>query len=126
MGCIAVKVAIAKWENSISPLFDVSRELLVAEVERGQVITRRLVRFVEGDWFSRIEQVVNQGVETLICGGISDFYYRHLLARGIRVIPWVTGEVEEVLQAFGQNELSGKKFAMPGSGRWRRRCRRGW
>ncbi|SHJ48949.1 NifB/NifX family molybdenum-iron cluster-binding protein [Desulfofundulus thermosubterraneus] len=116
-------VALARWGGRISPLFDVTQEALVVDIGRGGLISRRQVRLDDPGWPSRVEQMVHLGVEVLICGGISNFLYHQLVARGIQVIPWVTGDVEEVLQAYLQGRLNQERYAMPGCRRWRHRHR---
>ncbi|SHF17716.1 Predicted Fe-Mo cluster-binding protein, NifX family [Desulfofundulus australicus DSM 11792] len=118
-------IALTRWGNRISPLFDVAQEALVVEIDRGRPVTWRRVK-LDSAWPSRLEQLVRQGVEVLICGGISNFLYYQLVSRGIRVIPWVTGEVEEVLWAFLQGRLDQENYSMPGCHRWRHRHRGRW
>ncbi len=120
-----MKVALARWGNRISPLFDVAQEALVVEISRGRIISRRQVRLDDSVWPFRVEQLIRLGVRVLICGGISNFLYHQVVARGIQVIPWVSGEVEEVLQAYLQGQLYRERFAMPGCRRWRHRHRGG-
>ncbi|AEG15696.1 Dinitrogenase iron-molybdenum cofactor biosynthesis protein [Desulfofundulus kuznetsovii DSM 6115] len=120
-----MRVALARWGNRISPLFDVAQETLVVEISRGRLISRRQVKLDDLGWPSRVEQLVHLGVRVLICGGISNFLYHQVVARGIQVIPWVTGDVEEVLQAYLQGQLYQERFAMPGCRRWRHRHRGG-
>ena len=44
-------------------------------------------------------------------------------AAGVRVIPYICGDVEEVLLAFNNGQLGEDGFLMPGRCGWRRRCR---
>ncbi|MGB9805120.1 NifB/NifX family molybdenum-iron cluster-binding protein, partial [Desulfofundulus sp.] len=68
-----MKVALARWSNRISPLFDVAQEALVVEISRGQIISRKHVRLDDSGWPPRIEQLARLGVKVLICGAISNF-----------------------------------------------------
>jgi len=54
------------------------------------------------------------GVNVLICGSISNPLARLIEARGIRLVPWMTGPVDEVLQAYLAGALPADRFAMPG------------
>jgi predicted Fe-Mo cluster-binding NifX family protein len=54
-------------------------------------------------------------VEVLICGAISRYFYSLLInVAGIDVIPWVSGSIEEVLNAYMKGNLYRQKFLMPG------------
>lgn len=122
-----MKVALTVWEDRISPLFDSSRTLLIAEIRGGGVRGRRLMGFDCDSAFSRAERLDELGVKVLICGGISRFFASLIEAHRIRIIPFAAGPVEEVIEAFLSGRLSRKRFRMPGCGprnskRMERRC----
>lgn len=122
-----MKIALARWGNYISPLLDAAQEIMLAEVEKGQITSRRQIRLVnDGTGLSLLEQLMGLGVNVLICGGVSNYLYYWLVARGIQVFPWVSGEVEEVLQAYLQGSLYHPRYTMPGFCRWRHRHRSRW
>jgi len=54
------------------------------------------------------------GVETLICGAISGQFAYMVTTAGIELIPWISGQVEGVLQAFLRRNLFDRQFLMPG------------
>ncbi len=114
----AMKVALPVWNSRISPLFDTARNLLVAEVEEGDVLSRAEVRFEEYYPPRRVNKLVKLGVNTLICGAISRQFAAMLIGSGITIVPWMSGLVEDVLQAYLEGRLSDHRFLMPGC-RWR-------
>ncbi len=59
----------------------------------------------------------------LVCGAISWSLEALLTSHGIRVIPFVCGEVAEVMQAFRDGTLQHPRYAMPGCCRKRRQVR---
>jgi predicted Fe-Mo cluster-binding NifX family protein len=64
------------------------------------------------------------GVGTLVCGAISSSLHAIVASYGIRVIPFVAGDLGEVIRAWLRGGLKGGSFAMPGC--WGRgRGRRG-
>jgi predicted Fe-Mo cluster-binding NifX family protein len=107
-----MRVAITVFGSTISPLFDAARLLLLAEIERGEV--RRLDEEAIGDLGvdARLSLLTTRGVQLLICGAISSFFHQALLERGIKVYPWVTGEVEDVL-AFLAARYRDNQRALP-------------
>ena len=122
-----MKVAFAIWDGRISPVFDTARELLVADIENDQVVEQHHEHLAELATGQRVAKLNNLGVETLVCGAISRPVADMLTASGIRLLPFIAGNTEEVVTAFLKQQLPGPAFLMPGcctSGRRRqgRRC----
>ncbi len=71
--------------------------------------------------------LLRRGADQLICGAITGCCRATLERRGIRVVPWIAGQVGQVLAAHEENRLD--SLAMPGcprlGGRLRRPGRRG-
>jgi predicted Fe-Mo cluster-binding NifX family protein len=114
-----MKVAIPIWNSRVSPVLDAAGQLLVVQIENGTEQTRQTIGLatVHPGW--RAHFIAEMGVDTLICGALSRHLERLLTATGITVCPWISGEVEEVLSAFGRGKLNDESFSMPGY------CRRG-
>jgi predicted Fe-Mo cluster-binding NifX family protein len=93
-------VALTDWEGRVSPLFDSTRSLLIADVKGRTVIAKHYVAFDCDSAFSRAAKLNDLGVNVLICGGISDFYANQIEARGIEIIPFSSGDVGEALEGY--------------------------
>jgi hypothetical protein len=74
---------------------------------------------------SRIALLREQRVQVLICGAISGLQASIVRAWEIELIPFVAGEVDEILAAYVQDGLHSEQFAMPGCFGRKRRRRRG-
>jgi predicted Fe-Mo cluster-binding NifX family protein len=120
-----VRIALTIWEGRISPVFDVCREALVLTVERGAVAARSCEDVDALDAAARIRRLETLGVRTLICGAISEPLRRELCSRGIEVIGFVAGDVEEVVCAFLSGSLPNSALSMPGTCCGRRSRARG-
>jgi predicted Fe-Mo cluster-binding NifX family protein len=120
-----MKVALTVWNERISPVFDVSRQMTLLDIEKGLVKARSDVPLQSGDSVRKAEQLASLKVETLICGAISRPLSAMLTARGIHVIPFVAGGVEDVVRAYLAGFLPSAAWAMPGCGGRRRRFRGG-
>ena len=66
-----MKVAMPVWEGRVSPVFDVSRRLLVVEAQGGVEVDRCEVPLGEESPPHRAGRLVDMGVDVLICGGVS-------------------------------------------------------
>lgn len=62
----------------------------------------------------RCTWLAKEGVEVLICGAISNQLHTRLKWMRIRVIPFIAGDISQVSQAWIEDGLMVKSFAMPG------------
>lgn len=116
-----MKVALTVWGDLISPVFDVAQRVLIARIAEGRVAERTSVT-LGPEWpYSRASKLSKMDVRVVICGAISIEFRRMLELEGIRVIPFITGGVEQVLDAYLKGSLVGDHLRMPGFGRGRRR-----
>jgi predicted Fe-Mo cluster-binding NifX family protein len=117
-------VAVPLFGSRVSPRFDCAPAVLLATVEQGKVIRRETIPIAERNPLARIGWLCQQQAGIVICGGISGFSIRLLTDRGIQVIPWVWGDVDDALQLFASGRLQSGLIIGPG-GRGRRCRRRG-
>jgi predicted Fe-Mo cluster-binding NifX family protein len=121
-----MKIAFASWDDRIAPVFDTARQIQVVEITAGRVISWKLQELNEKLPLQKALRLVEVGVACLVCGAISRPLHDLVLAYGIRVMPFVAGDLREVIQAWSQGRLSSDAYAMPGCrGRRRRRFRGG-
>ena len=117
-----MKIAIPVWQERVSPVLDSAGSLLIVEHDGGGAeVGRREKAWPAGPLPRRAARLEELRVQVLICGAVSRALMGMLAGSGIEVIPWVSGEVDEVLEAYRDGRLSGARFAMPGCGRRRRR-----
>jgi predicted Fe-Mo cluster-binding NifX family protein len=117
-----MKIAIPVWEKGISPVFDTASRLLIVDVEDQKEASRFEIYLDEQDLSRRCVRIRNLGIDILICGAISRPYSRMLMASGIQVIPELSGQAGDVLDAYLKGSLfSSSKFFMPGCKKKRRR-----
>ena len=95
-----MQVALTVWEGRISPLFDATRMLLVADIKDRRITARHFEPLDCDSAFSRADRLTDLGVDVLICGGISATFANPIEAKGIKLIPFSSGDVEEVLHAY--------------------------
>ncbi|MFH1146823.1 MAG: hypothetical protein V1736_03865 [Pseudomonadota bacterium] len=102
----------------ISPRLDCARQILILELKGKEVIDREEIS--KEDWlpYSDATAMKELGINTVICGGIRHWDLFSLRGQGIRIIPHVFGDVEDVIKLF----LTGKlKSEQPDPG-LRKRC----
>ena len=95
-----MKSAFAHWENRIAPVFDVARQLYLVETRSGEVVSETR-EMLDGELsVQKVLRLKGLGVEQLVCGAISNTMRILVSAYDIRVIPFVTGELGEVIRAW--------------------------
>lgn len=109
-----MKVAIPIWNGRVSPVFDTAGGLLLVETDGNQAVRQAQESLGAKSPRERLEYLQDLEVHTLICGAISRFLAELITAAGIELVPFVAGDVQEVLEAFLQGGLSESAFAMPG------------
>ena len=126
-----MKIAIPVYNDSVSNVFDFAHRLLLMDIENAKEFNRSEVALESQSLPQRAGNLKNLGVDVLICGAISQALVNMVTASGIQVLPYVTGRVNDVLEAYLTGQLVKPQFSMPGCwpgarkgfGRSKRRCR---
>ena len=120
------KAAFAIWKNRIAPVFDVTRTVYLIETAAGQIVHQAQSSVAGEIPNQKVGRLAELGVNTLICGAISRPLQAMLMAHGIDVISFISGQLDDVIQAWLNNELIGSSvFSMPGCRNTHRRRYRG-
>jgi predicted Fe-Mo cluster-binding NifX family protein len=114
--------AITAWDGRIAPVFDVTRQATVLTLADGRETAARRELTLAADPVAKVVQLAEAGIETLLCGAISQPIADLLAARNIKVIPFLAGNDDDVLAAFLKGKLPTAAFAMPGCCGRRRQC----
>lgn len=109
------RIGITVWGNRISPVFDSAGKILIAKVMDGRIINT----VCEDCGFDNICLVLDlfekKKVETLICGAVTIDESEKIKERGIRLVPFLTGNAAEVLEVCVKNEKQLLNYLMPGT-----------
>ena len=118
---MVTKVAVPVHNGRISPVFDVARKFVVAELGEDGIGSREQVR-IEAFYPSRRAAALKDlGIDAILCGAISRHMGVMLSSADLEVIPFLSGTVDEVLNAYASGTLDSGRFSMPGCRRRRRR-----
>lgn len=124
-----MKIAVPVWNDGVSNVFDFAGMLLLVELDNGKEVGRSEVPLQVQSLPERAGGLKQLGVNVLLCGAISRALANMVTASGIEVLPYVTGRVDEVLQAYLTGQIIQPRFTMPGcwpgARKGFRRCRRG-
>jgi len=121
-----MRIAIPVWNDRVSNVFDFAAQVLVVDVEDGKETGRSEVELKDKSLPVRAGKLKDLSVNVLICGAISQPLAQMVTALKIQLLPYVTGRVDEVLQAYITGALVQRRFAMPGCWSGARKGFRGW
>ncbi|MFH0727969.1 MAG: NifB/NifX family molybdenum-iron cluster-binding protein [Pseudomonadota bacterium] len=103
---MATKVLICLYGNEVSPRFDLTREVLIALIEKeGTVGGEKEVVLPQASVEMLCHMILSEGIQVVICGGIEEEYYQYLKWKNVKVIDSVIGECKPVLQRLAQGRL---------------------
>ncbi len=116
-----MKAAFAHWDGRIAPVFDTAGRVRIIEVQAGRIVGEAHETLPEDAPAQKALRLAGLEIDTLVCGAISRTLYGMITAYGIQVIPFVAGDLGEVVAAWQAGTLEHDAFAMPGCcGRGRR------
>ncbi len=118
-------VAIPVFQERISPLLDVAKKFAIYEIEDGKIKQKLVIDIHAECEHFRVDKLKELGVSVIIGGAVSDFVSRLINERGISLISWVNGAVDDVICLYIKNELHVSPIGNPGCGDGRRRGRCG-
>ena len=120
------KAAFAYWEDRIAPVFDTAREFCIVEAQSGKIIRETRESLKDNQPLITALRMAELRLDVLVCGAISGDIQALIAAYGIRIVPFVSGELRRVIEAWLKGNLENDVFAMPGCRfQGRRRRRRG-
>ena len=100
-----MKLAISVFHSKISPRFDQTQEFVLIETEGSSVVSKEQMATAGWAVTAKMKQLVNMGIDTLICGGIDRASMQYLSFNSIKIYSWVTGEVDDAVACFLNNRM---------------------
>lgn len=100
-----MRIAIPRFGESVAPCFEYSATITIFTVEKNSIQDQVDFSLKSREALDRLRLLRDQRVDTLICGGMQDVFEDMVRARGIEVISWVSGEIEELLNLYFKGEL---------------------
>jgi predicted Fe-Mo cluster-binding NifX family protein len=113
-----VKIAIPECGNYVSTVFDFADKLSLTEIEEQTEKNRLEISLPNEPMPQKAGRLKELDIDVLICGAISKPLAFLIIGEGIKIIPFVSGQIDEVLIAYIDGRLTESRFLMPG-------CRRG-
>lgn len=109
-----MRIALAAHEGRISPVLDVARRLVIIDLQDDREAGRQEAALAGASVAARVASVQELGVDVLLCGALSRPLEAALVAAGVRLIPHICGDVDEIAEAFRSGNLADGAYVMPG------------
>ena len=87
---------------------------MVAETAGKKIVRQDVINVESLSLFQRTDMLQKLQIELFVCGGITKPILENIRNKNIKVIPFVCGDVNEVLHAFLKGKDVGTSFSMPG------------
>lgn len=121
-----MKVAVPIWESRVASVLDFCQRLVIVDLEDGSEKSRVEVALLGRNTLEKVAELRRFGVDIVICGAVSRPMACVVTSCGIQLCPYVTGQVDEVLDAYRTGRLGLRRFALPGRWSGAQRGMRGW
>ena len=110
-----MKAAIPLLGSMVAPRFDAASWILLITIDKGKLVQKEEVSVSPGPLITRINRLMDLNPDVLICGNIDGFSGRMIAGRGIKLIPWITGETKEVIEKYLAGSLEPEMGREPGT-----------
>ena len=92
--------------NEVAPRFDLATEILIARPD-GETDEERdkIIVLPQASAEKLCHQILAEGVQVLICGGIEEEFYHYLIWKKVEVLDSVIGPYKTALEAYYQGTL---------------------
>lgn len=110
------RTAIPVFRGRVSPVLDACTRLVILEPDRKRQIGRRTVPVKGNSIYERAGEIKKLKIEVVICGAVSGAFFNLLKTSDIHLVCGISGDVEEVAEAYRKGTLVQARFRMPGSG----------
>ena len=107
-------IALATFEDKIASLFESSNRFIIVPSPSYKFENLESIPIQNNSANELLHLLKQNNVKILICGAISSCMRRLMEAQQIQVIPWITGDVKMVVEAFHSDNLFSPLFIMPG------------
>lgn len=109
------KTAVVAWNGRVAPVFDLAPEYYLFQESSENAGNALCPQIFQGaGWASKVEELVKNNVEQVICGALCRRCAQTMENHGIRVVSGIAGDVAELHQQGLEKIESLEEYQMPG------------
>ena len=109
------RIAVPIFMGRVSPVLDTCDQLFMLESDDKKEAAHRTVPMKGLSIYERTSEIQKLGIRFIICGAVSESFYNLLRESGIDLRCGISGDIEEIIQAYRNGKLDQPRFRMPGS-----------
>jgi len=109
------RTVVPVFLGRVSPVLDTCTQLFMLDSEGKQETGRQTIPMKGSSIFDRAREIQRLGIGAIICGAVSDSFYNLLREADIDLVCGITGDINEVIDAYRKGTLEQPQFRMPGS-----------
>jgi predicted Fe-Mo cluster-binding NifX family protein len=109
------RTAVPVFLGRVSPVLDTCTQLLLLDSGGNTKTSRKTIPMKGSSLFDRAREIQGFGISVIICGAVGDSFYNLLREAGIDLVCGITGDIDEVIEAYRNGMLEQPRFRMPGS-----------
>ena len=102
------------WKQRVAPVFDTIISVKLFDYLNFEFNYQKEINMKQLNSNEKIEKLLELNIEIFICGAISFSVEQQLIASGITVIPFISGDINTVLLAYKNGNIENIEFKMPG------------
>ncbi|MCU0559572.1 MAG: hypothetical protein MUD16_05190 [Desulfobacterales bacterium] len=107
-------IAVPVFTGRVSPVLDNCTQLCLLEPGSIRATKNKTVKIRESSIFGRVAEFEKLRIKLIICGAVSEAFYNLLRQADIELICGITGDIDDVIDAFRNGMLEQARFRMPG------------
>ncbi len=111
-----MRIAMPIHGSYVSTVFDFADRLLLVDIANNQTLKEDETFFPQTLPSIRVGKLRELGVNTLICGAISNALAAMIWHSGINLVSGITGEARQILDAYMKGQLYRPQYLLPGFG----------
>ena len=93
-------LGIPVFQDRISPRLDYAENFILLEIKNKTILKKESIKIITRNRLERINRIVLLNPDLVICNGLTERCYVELTKSDIKVIPWIKGDVDEVLNKY--------------------------
>ncbi len=103
-----ITIAVPVFGSRISGRLDAAESVLLVSIENNRIKQKDKIRLVQKTGLEKVNTLIQIGPDVIICGGLTEICSSRLKDSKIKTIPWIQGDVDEILSNFLQGKLNKK------------------
>ncbi len=101
------KLLIALHEDDVAPRFDLTTEVLLAELNQdGKFMEERVLILPQPSSEKLCHLILTEGIDVVICGGIEEEYFDYLTWKKVLVLDNIVGSSRSAVKTFIHGDLN--------------------